>query len=338
MRVSIIIVTWNALPLLKQCLPSVVATSYSDFEVIIADNASEDETAAWVREHYPQVKVVTHEENWAFCRGNNAAVPHATGDIIIFLNNDVEVPQDWLGPIVDAFARDERLGAAQPKLLQYTDRKRFEYAGASGGYIDRYGYPFTRGRLFFTMEKDAGQYDSTTEIFWASGAAMAVRRRVLDEVGLFDEQFELHMEEIDLCWRIRRAGYFVRAIPQSRAYHIGGGSLPQGDTRKVYYNFRNGLLLLFKNLPRREWPRIFPVRAALDAVAAARALLAGRPGEAAAILRALRDAHQMKAAYADQRHDEGPLPSYNGCIVWDYFVRGRKRFSDLPRRRFSDLA
>src|SRR5690606_12693527 len=246
-RVSIIIVTWNALPLLRQCLPSVVATDYPDLEVILADNASTDGSAEWVAGAYPHVRIVRHPENWAFCRGNNEAVPHATGDLVLFLNNDVEVPPDWLRPLVRVLVEMPDVAAVQPKLLQYADRDRFEYAGASGGFVDRLGYPFTRGRLFFTLEDDHGQYDDARDVFWATGAALLVRRSALDEVGLFDERFFMHMEEIDLCWRLQRRGYRVRVEPASRVYHIGGASLPQGNPRKTYYNFRNNLLLLYKN-------------------------------------------------------------------------------------------
>jgi hypothetical protein len=336
-RVSIIIVSWNALPLLRQCLPSVVATDYPDVEVILADNASTDGSAAWVREHYPAVSVVRHPENWLFCKGNNEAVPHATGDYILFLNNDVEVPRGWLHPLVEAMEQNEQVGAVQPKLLQYDDRGQFEYAGAAGGYLDRLGYPFARGRIFFNTEPDEGQYDAPRTIFWATGAAIMLRRSALNEVGLFDERFEMHMEEIDLCWRLQRHGYRVCSIPASTAYHIGGGSLPQGNVRKVYYNFRNSLLMLYKNLPPSAWRRVFPQRVAFDSMAALRALASGRPREASSIVRAYRDAHRMSCHYTLNRprrtEDIVPLP-YRGRIVVDYFLRGRRCFQDLPADQF----
>ena len=336
-RVSVVIVTWNALPLLQQCLPSVVATDYPNLEILLADNASEDGSVAWVEETFPDVRVVRHPENWAFCRGNNEAIKHATGEYVVLLNNDVEVPPGWLRPLIAAMEAEPDVGAAQPKLLQYYDRGRFEYAGASGGFLDRFGYPFLRGRVFFDMEADRGQYDDARDVFWATGAALVLRRSALDEVGLLDELFFMHMEEIDLCWRLWRRGWRVRVVPQSVVYHIGGGSLPQGNARKVYYNFRNGLLLLYKNLPPSAWRRIFPLRAALDALAAARALMAGRPGEAAAIARAYRDAHRLRRHYQDRRPSAAEtlvLPPYKGSIVWDYFARGFRRFSELPKDRF----
>lgn len=335
-RVSVLIVSWNALPLIKECMPSVVDTRYPNLEIVLADNASTDGSPEWVSERFPQVKIVRHPENWMFCRGNNEAIPHTTGKYVVLLNNDVEVPPDWLSPLVQVLEKHEDVAAVQPKLLQHSERTRFEYAGAAGGFLDRLGYPFTRGRIFFTMEEDRGQYDAPRDVFWATGAAVALRRTALDEVGLLDEQFVMHMEEIDLCWRLRRAGYRIRVEPSSEVYHIGGGSLPRGDIRKVYFNFRNSLLLLYKNLPEREWRRVFSMRSALDAVAAARALAAGRPTEAAAIKRAYTDAHKMTGAYKAVRPESAVLPTYRGSIVYDYFVRGRKRFSDLPQRRFRE--
>lgn len=333
-RVSIVIVSWNALPLLKTCLPSVLDTSYPDFEIVLADNASTDGSAEWVQQRFPEVNVVRHPENWMFCRGNNEAIPHTTGRYVVLLNNDVEVDPNWLQPLVDVLERDPEVAAVQPKLLQHERRNRFEYAGASGGFLDRFGYPFTRGRIFFTLEDDRGQYDDARDVFWATGAAVALRRSALDEVGLLDERFVMHMEEIDLCWRLRRAGYRIRVEPSSRVYHIGGGSLQQGEVRKVYFNFRNNLLLLYKNLPEREWRRVFAARTLLDGFAAARALAAGRATEAAAIKRAYTDAHKMMPSYVSERPTTAVLPTYRGSVVVDYFVRQRRRFSDLPESRF----
>ncbi len=336
-RVSVIIVSWNALALLQKCLPSVAQTDYPNLELILADNASEDDSAAWVEARYPEVNIVRHPDNWLFCRGNNEAIRHATGKYVLLLNNDVEVPPGWLRPLVETMENDPHVGAAQPKLLQYADRGRFEYAGAAGGFIDCVGYPFTRGRLFDTMEKDRGQYDDARDVFWATGAALMLRRAALDEVGLLDERFEMHMEEIDLCWRLWRAGWRVRVEPRSEAYHLGGSSLPQGSPRKAFYNFRNSLLMLYKNLPPAVWRRTFPLRIALDAAAMARALLAGRFGEAGAILRAYRDAHRLHRRYKSERPSESEtpvLPPYRGLVAWDYFARGRRRFSELAPERF----
>ncbi len=334
-RVSVIIVTWNGRPLLERFLPSVLATEYPNFEVVVADNASEDGTAAWLAASHPEVVVVQHPENWLFARGNNAAVPSASGDVLCFLNNDVEVPPGWLRPLVDTLD-DPDVVAVQPKLLQYGDRQRFEYAGASGGFLDAYGYPFTRGRLFDTLEPDHGQYDDARDVFWATGAALVVRREAFEAAGGFDESFGMHMEEIDLCWRLQRAGGRIRVEPASEVYHLGGASLPQGNPRKAFYNFRNGLVMLAKNLPRREARRVLRARRLLDALAAARSWIGGSRDEAAAIRRAWREARMILQTIEPPPPDEpSVLPPYRKSLVLDYFARGRRRFSDLPADRFT---
>ncbi len=355
-RVVVVIVSWNALPLLKTCLPSVMATEYPDFEVVLADNASTDGSAEWVRQQFPRVHVVTHAENWAFARGNNEAVREAGVQALgtayyVFLNNDVEVPPGWLTPLVRRMEDDPTLGALQPKLLRHDDRGAFEYAGAAGGFIDALGYPFTRGRVLFTMERDDGQYDDARDVFWATGAALMVRREAWEVSGGFDEQFVMHMEEIDLCWRLQRgrahraAGtgtspWRIGVEPKSRVFHIGGASLPQGSSQKTFLNFRNNLLMLYKNLPPgRFLPgpfyRILAVRTPLDLLAAGRAALFGRWGEALAIPRAYLAAHRLKSRYSaarPARDEAAPLP-WRGTLVWHYMVRGRRTFTALVKAR-----
>ena len=334
-RVSIVIVTWNGRPLLERFLPSVLATDYPEFEVVVADNASSDGTGDWLAATHPDVRQVRHPGNWLFAKGNNEAVPHTSGDLLCFLNNDVDVPRDWLRPLVDAF-RDPEIVAAQPKLLQIDARDRFEYAGAAGGFLDAFGYPFTRGRLFDTLESDHGQYNNACDIFWATDAAFLVRRNAFIDAGGFDESFGMHMEEIDLCWRLQRQGGRIRAVPASEVYHLGGASLPMGNPRKAYYNFRNGLVMLAKNLPLRERRRVLRARRALDAVAASRAWIAGRRDEARAIRQAWTDARAVIPTIAGPSADEpAVLPPYRGSLVLDYFLRGRRRFQDLPAGRFT---
>ena len=331
-RVSVVVVTWNGLGLLKRFLPSVLATDYPDLEVIVADNASDDGTAEWLASEHPEVVVVRHSENLLFAAGNNRALVAATGDLVCFLNNDVEVPPGWLGPLAAAFD-EPGVVAVQPKLLQHADRQRFEYAGASGGFLDAYGYPFTRGRLFDTLEEDRGQYDDARDVFWATGAALVVRRDAFEAAGGFDESFGMHMEEIDLCWRLQRRGGRVRVEPMSEVYHLGGASLPRGDARKMFYNVRNGLVMLAKNLPPTEARRALRARRALDAVAAARAWIGGDRAEASAIRRARREA-RARIAQVQPPDDPVPvLPPYRGSVVLDYFGRGRRRFSDLTSWR-----
>ena len=330
-RISVVIVTWNGRPLLERFLPSVLETDFPDLEVVVADNASTDGTAAWLAEAHPDVVVVRHADNLLFAGGNNAAVPHTTGDLVVFLNNDVEVPPGWLGPLAAAFD-DPGVVACQPKLLQHGDRTLFEYAGASGGFLDRDGIPFTRGRLFDTLEPDVGQYDDARDIFWATGAALAVRRGAFLAAGGFDVSFGMHMEEIDLCWRLQRLGGRVRVEPASRVFHLGGASLPRG-ARKTYLNYRNGLAMLVKNLPDRHLRPALRRRVVLDAVAAARLMATGQRDEAQAVLRAWRDARRLVPSLPRPGADERlVLPTYRGSVIVDYFARGRRRFSDLTGR------
>jgi GT2 family glycosyltransferase len=225
-------------------------------------------------------------------------------------------------------------------MLQYDDRDRFEYAGAAGGFLDRAGYPFTRGRLFDTMERDRGQYDDARDVFWATGAALLLRRSALDEVGLLDERFEMHMEEIDLCWRLQRHGYRVRVEPASTVYHIGGASLPQSSPRKTYYNFRNSLLMLYKNLSPSAWRTTLPLRLTCDLAALGRTLAFGNVQEAKAILRAYRDAFRMRRHYREERpgpSDPTVRPPYQGLVPVDYYLRGRHTFAELPPSNFESL-
>jgi len=338
-RVSVIILNWNGLHLMQKCLPSVVESTYPNLEIIVADNASTDGGPAWVESTFPTVNIVRHPENWGFCRGNNMAVPHATGDYVVFLNNDVEVTSGWIEPLAACLDSQPDVGAVQPKLLDRDTRRMFEYAGGSGGFLDRLGYPFTRGRLFFTLEPDEGQYDDARDIFWATGAAIMMRRSALDEVGLLDEHFEFHMEEIDLCWRLARAGYRIRVEPKSLVYHIGGSSLPRGSSRKTYYNFRNSLLMLYKNLPAGHRLGVMSLRTASDFLAFLRSLATGQFGDVGAILKAYRDYFRMRPSYKGSQSSkdaETVQPSYRGSVVIDYFLFRRRRFSDLPGDRFRD--
>ena len=334
--VSVIILSWNALPLLQRFLPSVVASSYENLEIILADNASTDKSSDWVASVYPQVSVVRHPENYGFCRGNNLAIAEARGDLVVLLNNDVEVDRDWLQPLVAQMASDPLVAAVQPKLLKFGEANRFEYAGAAGGFIDRWGFPFARGRVFECLEDDVGQYDEACDVLWATGAAVMLRVSALNEVGLLDERFFMHMEEIDLCWRLKRHGFRVVCEPASVVQHIGGASLSEASARKTYYNFRNNLLTLYKNLPRDVWRRVRLARLFFDTVAALRSMLTGRPRDAVAIWRGHRDAAALRPLYDA---DEGPRPLvgeiYRGSIVIDHFLRRRSRFSDLPAGRFA---
>ncbi len=330
---SIIIVTWNGLKHLKTFLPSVAETDYENFEIILADNASNDGSIAWVSKHFPTVKIASFDDNYGYTGGNNRAVPFADKEILLFLNNDVKVDPNWLIGLNKLFLSDSKIAVAQPKLLSYETPEFFEYAGAAGGHLDKLGYPFCRGRIMDTVEKDEGQYDDSTEITWASGAALAIKKDVFEELGGFDEDFEFHMEEIDLCWRVKNSGHSIKYTHESNVFHLGGGSLPMGTPRKVYYNFRNNLIMLWKNLPTNQLlPKII-ARLALDQIAALRSLLSGKPKEFIAIIKAhlhflfsLSKTHKKRKVIFRSSENNVLSPVY---LIWQYFIKGKKKYPEL---------
>ncbi len=333
---SIIIVSWNALHHLQEYLPSVIATDYPDYEIILADNASTDGSKKWIREQYPNVKIVSLDKNYGYCGGNNRAVPYANGEILVFLNNDVRVEPNWLNGLSICF-KDSKTAAAQPKLRSDRQPEYFEYAGAAGGYLDKYGYPFCRGRVFDTIEMDKGQYDDEQEILWASGASLAIRKETFEEHGGFDEDFEFHMEEIDLCWRLWNAGYKVRYCPDSTIYHLGGGSLPMDSPRKLYYNYRNSLKMLWKNCSAESLISRFWGRYLLDIIAGLRSLLTGEWNEFRAIIRAhyhfwteFPVTHEKRQHLQQSRKQQADPPTILSVhLTWDYFLKGKDTFKDL---------
>ena len=318
---------------LKTFLPSVVETRYPDFEIILADNASSDGSVEWVSEQFPSVKIATFDDNYGYTGGNNRAVPFAEKEILLFLNNDVQVDSNWLNGLNQLFESDTKIGAAQPKILSYKEPEYFEYAGAAGGFLDRLGYPFCRGRLLDTVEKDLGQYEDEIELSWASGAALAIKKDLFDELGGFDEDFEFHMEEIDLCWRLKNIGYKIGYSSQSRVFHLGGGSLPMGTPRKVYYNFRNNLYMLWKNLPSSQLLPKIVIRLALDQIAAVRSLVSGRPKEFISIIKAhlhfifgLPKIHRKRKSIQRNPGSDALSPVF---LVWQYFIKGKRKYPEL---------
>lgn len=335
MRVSIIIVTWNALHHLRTFLPSVAENCDDKVEIVLADNASTDGSADWVRATFPRVKIATFDRNHGYCGGNNRGAEAAQGDILIFLNNDVRVEPGWLDPIIRRFRSDASIAVIQPKLRAHERPHEFEYAGAAGGYLDAHGFPFCRGRVFDTVETDRGQYDQAGPIFWASGAAFCVRADVFRAAGGFDEEFEFHMEEIDLCWRIQRMGYSVWVEPASTVYHLGGGSLPPSDPRKLFYNYRNNWAMLIKNLPARRIIPVLMARNLLDNLAMLRALSRGEFASFGAMWKAsvvsvfhLRRNWKKRPDPMAVRRDVALAPF---SIVWLYFGKKLKTFAELPK-------
>ncbi len=337
--VTIVILNWNGQSLLEQFLPSVLATNYPDFSVLLVDNGSTDNSLAWLAEHYPDVRTLPLKENHGFTTGNNLALPHVDTPYFVLLNNDVEVHPDWLTPLVECMEADPQVAAVQPKLLAYQERDRFEYAGAAGGYVDVLGYPFSRGRLFDVTEKDEGQYETPAEIFWSTGACMLVRKSVTDQIGLFEDDYFAHMEEIDFCWRAKNFGYKIMYHPGGVAWHLGGGTLPKTNPRKTFLNVRNSLVTILKNFPASSAWYKFYFRLVLDGVWAVRALLSGdfktigaiAKGHWAVFGRIGYWLKRRKEIYRDldriPRLEAGYYPK---SVVWQHFVKGVKRWGDLP--------
>lgn len=319
----------------RKFLPSVVNTRYDNLKIVVADNASTDDSVAFVKDKYPNIGLIELDTNYGFTGGYNRALKLVKADYYVLLNSDVEVDVNWIQPMVDLVGRNPAIAAVQPKLLAYNDKHKFEYAGASGGFIDKYGFPFCRGRIFDSLETDNGQYNDDSEVFWASGAALFVHAGVYHEIGGLDEDFFAHMEEIDLCWRIRNAGHQVWICPESIVYHVGGGTLQKTNPRKTYYNFRNGLILLLKNLPKGKILRVILFRLLLDHIAAYRFLFQGKTGDFKAIAAAHRH-FILKLSYWKKKRKEfnGNTAYYSnevykGSIVWAHFIKGKKTFKEL---------
>ena len=332
--VAVVILNWNGRNYLEKFLPSVMSSVYANLEVVIADNASTDDSVSFIRENYPHLRIIQHTKNEGFAKGYNSALKQIDSKYYVLLNSDVEVTPDWITPVIDLMEADEKIAACQPKLLSYHNKAYFEYAGASGGWIDTLGYPFTRGRIFETCEKDNGQYDEPVPCFWASGAALFVKASAYWQAGGLDEFFFAHQEEIDLCWRLKLLGYSIYIQPQSVVYHVGGGTLPTGNTKKVFLNYRNNLIMMAKNLPLHSALFKLPFRLMLDGVAAWRAMLKGDSGYWLAILKA----HLAFFAWllVGKRVTPKTTKSFSfengvfkGSIVVAYFLRGKKQFSEI---------
>ena len=297
MKCSIVILNWNGAGMLRQFLPSVVAHSKgSDYEVVVADNGSTDDSLEALKE-FPTVRVITFDKNYGFAEGYNRALEQVDAEYTVLLNSDVEVTEGWLTPVLAYMDIHRNVVAAQPKIRSYRQRERFEYAGAAGGFINPLGYPYCIGRKWGKTEVDTGQYDTIREIEWASGCALFVRTREYKKVGGLDASFFAHQEEIDLCWRLRNKGYKIVCVPASVIYHVGGGALAYENPRKTFLNFRNNLLMLHKNLPKSKLWFVMSARFVLDYVAAAYYLLQGKAKNAKAVIDARKAYHEMKKAY-----------------------------------------
>lgn len=303
-KVSVVILNWNGAEMLRTFLPSVVKYTNPELaEVCVADNGSTDNSVDIVRDEFPSVRLISFKENYGFAEGYNKVMDNVDTDYIVLLNSDVEVTEGWVEPILSYMESHKDVAACQPKILSYHDKKKFEYAGASGGYIDKYGYPFCRGRVFDSLETDNGQYDTPADIFWASGAAMFVRRDVYVAVGGLDPKFFAHMEEIDLCWRLLSRGYRLVCIPESKVYHVGGATLKKENPKKTYLNFRNNLLMMYKNLPSDELRKVMIVRCFLDYLAVVFYILKFDFSNAFAVVKARKDYSSMRKDFKSLRDE-----------------------------------
>lgn len=331
--VAVIVLNWNGLGLLKEFLPSVVKNTNPDLgSIIVADNASGDGSPEFLRREYPDLEVLSFDENYGYAEGYNKAIAAVESEYAVLLNSDVAVAPGWLEPLYAALEADKGLVAVQPKIRSYADKGRFEYAGACGGFMDYLGFPFCRGRILGYTEADEGQYECETEVFWCSGAALCIRRDAYMKAGGLDKAFFAHMEEIDLCWRIRNSGGRLKVIPSSVVYHLGGGSLPMHHPRKLFFNYRNNLLMLYKNLSPCERKKVMRIRRFVDFCSALVFLCSGQWANFKAVFAAYRSYREMRSAYTPFETAGGKDACiYRHSILFDYYMGRRRRFSDLKR-------
>lgn len=337
-RIAIVILNWNGKKFLEKFLPFVVEYSKNMAEVIIADNASTDDSVTFLRSAFPELRIIQNSENGGFAKGYNDALAQVDADYFVLLNSDIEVTPNWIEPVIQLMETDPAIAACQPKLISYYDREKFEYAGAAGGFIDKYGYPFCRGRLFQSIEQDTGQYDDVFEVFWATGACMFVRAEIYRKLGGLDNRFFAHMEEIDFCWRAKNEGFKIMYCPGSVVYHVGGGTLPKKSSKKTYLNMRNNNIMLFKNLPDERLVRVFSARLFLDGIAAVKFLFDGGFGDFFAVIRAHWKFFSMIPVLRKERKISNHFPVskiYNKNLVYEYFLKGKRKFSDLKPGWFS---
>jgi GT2 family glycosyltransferase len=334
--VAVVILNYNGKAFLEKFLSNVIAFS-APHEVIVADNASTDDSLLYLKQNFPHVKVLANSNNDGYAKGYNVALKQINADYFILLNNDVEVTPNWIEPLLTLMKQNDKIAVCQPKLIDQKNKTLFEYAGGSGGFIDKYGYPFCRGRVFNDIETDNGQYNDVIPVFWASGACMMVKADVYWKAGGLDDDYFAHMEEIDLCWRIKNMGYDVFVQPQSKVYHVGGGTLQKISARKTYLNFRNNLITLVKDHPSKGLFLKFVYRLILDGIAGTKFFLSLQPSHCFAVVRAHFAFYFSIGTTLRKRKELKTLPNYTNTfspvydrnIVYDHFVKGVKKFSDL---------
>lgn len=331
MKTAIVILNWNGQKLLEQFLPSVVNFSKELADIYVADNASTDTSITYIKEFFPTIKIIENKVNGGYAKGYNDALSLIKADIYCLLNSDVEVTENWLPPILNVFKNEEKTGIIQPKLLDFKDKTKFEYAGAAGGFIDLFGYPYCRGRVFNSLETDHQQFNDDKEIFWASGACLFIRSKVYHQINGLDEDYFAHQEEIDLCWRVQNIGYKVKYVGNSVVYHVGGATLQEKNPQKTYLNFRNSLLNVVKNVPKKWFLFVIFSRLILDGIAGLKFLLELRPVHTLSIIKAHVSFYKNFFTFLGKRKKLQKKQDYNlhTSIVWQYFVLGRKKFKDL---------
>lgn len=336
-KIAVVILNWNGCDMLHSFLPSVVRFSEADGAVVyVADNGSTDASVDMLCREFLTVRLILLEENQGFADGYNMALQEVDAEYVVLLNSDVEVTEHWLQPLVDYMDAHPEAAACQPKIRSWRQKEMFEYAGAAGGFLDRYGYPFCRGRIMGVVEEDRGQYDTIIPVFWATGAALFIRLKDYREAGGLDGRFFAHMEEIDLCWRLRARGRQIACVPQSVVYHVGGATLKKENPRKTFLNFRNNLVMLYKNLPPQELNKVMRVRAFLDYLAALQYLLKGQLDNVKAVFHARSEYKRLRSYFLKAREENlrktyvDSIPErIKSSILWQFYVKGRKRFSQL---------
>jgi len=317
---------------MEKFLPSVIAHSLEDADVYVADNNSTDDSIPFLKENYPQIHIIQNSTNGGFAKGYNDALKHVKADVYALVNSDIEVTENWLKPIKTAFEENNKTAIIQPKLLDFKDKSKFEYAGAAGGFVDFFGYPFCRGRIFMELEKDQGQFNDVADIFWASGACFFIKSEVYHQLGGFDEQYFAHQEEIDLCWRVQNEGHGIQYVGTSKVYHVGGATLQESNPQKTYLNFRNSLFTIAKNVPKRYVFLVIFFRLILDGVAGIKFMLELRPVHTWSIIKAhLSFYRNLRKMLAKRRALSFKQTNYFYCfsIVWEHFILRKKLFSNI---------
>lgn len=336
--VAVVILNWNGKDLLSRFLPTAIKSSYHNLQLIVGDNASTDDSVEFVRSAFPQIRIIENDRNYGFAEGYNKILEQVEADYLVLLNSDVEVPENWITPVIQAMEADQRIAAAQPKIKWQKDKSKFEYAGAAGGFLDQNAFPFCRGRLFDEVETDSGQYNDAKEIFWASGAAFFIKSEQWKESGGLDPDLFAHMEEIDLCWRLKNLGYQIIYCPDAEVYHVGGGTLDSNNPYKVFLNFRNNLIIMQKNMPAAEAVWAIFIRMCIDFVAWLQFIAKGKLAFAWAVNKAhFQFVKNMRKTGSKRGNKQLAFSRHTGVypssVVWTYFIKGIKYFSQLKNFR-----